>query len=144
MELRIASLWKASEEAEDFQPTHLVTIRDPGAYALPITSVPPENTLVLEFHDTETPEPGKRPPSEEDIRAVLEFGRGMKAGDRVLVSCTAGISRSPAVGALLLSQAHKMPVPDAVQAVQREYPSARPNALIISLGAFLLQESGTA
>lgn len=139
MKLRIASFWSAPEEAESFQPTHLVTVRDPGAYALPKTSVPAENTLILEFHDIETPEAGKRPPSEDDIRAVIEFGRGLKLGDRVLVSCTAGISRSPAVAAILMAY-DTAPVSKAVHALQDTYPNVRPNALVISLGKSLLPE----
>ncbi len=114
----------------------------PGRYDLllvtnPWTDAPegvPElarRALHLRFEDVTEPAPGVRPPTEEDVRAALEWSAG--CGDLV-VACHAGVSRSAALAYVI--RCHDWSPRQALQVLTPGWH--QPNRLIVRLGAELL------
>jgi predicted protein tyrosine phosphatase len=71
-------------------------------------------------------------PTNEHIREIIEFATTIKTGDRVLVNCTAGISRSPAA-AIILLLARDMDPKDVISFVHKARETMWPNGLMIKL-----------
>jgi predicted protein tyrosine phosphatase len=68
----------------------------------------------------------------EQIQEILKFTAPLKYGDKLLVHCTVGVSRSPAVAIGILCQ-HGLTPNEAVKQVCSICPSAVPNEHIIKL-----------
>ena len=104
--------------------------------------------LELRFHDViEADNAGTRPPREEDVAALLAFGRDLMAEPppeaHLLVHCHAGVSRSTASMALVLAQGLPGIGANRVFAeVLRIRPQAWPNLRIIEMGDALLGRGG--
>lgn len=105
--------------------------------------------LELRFHDVieEDRPAGTRPPSEEDVAALLAFGRDLTAEPppeaHLLVHCHAGISRSTASMALVLAQGLPEARPDRIFGdILRIRPKAWPNLRILEMGDALLGKGG--
>ncbi len=101
----------------------------------------------LYFNDAILPEPATVLPAEEDIAAILAFGRslGDTAADQrhLLVHCHFGISRSTAALAMLLAQAHPEVAEDRVlEHLLAIRPQAWPNSRMIGLADALLGRGG--
>jgi predicted protein tyrosine phosphatase len=103
--------------------------------------------LELRFHDVIEADPGMEPPREADVARLLAFGRTLpdrpNEGAHLLVHCHAGISRSTAAVALILSQA--LPDRDAdeiMQEVLRIRAKAWPNLLMLEFGDAMLGRKG--
>ncbi|MBD0273069.1 MAG: protein-tyrosine-phosphatase, partial [Acetobacteraceae bacterium] len=104
--------------------------------------------LELRFHDAvEEGAESIRPPREEDVSALLAFGRDLTAEPppeaHLLVHCHAGVSRSTASMALVLAQG--LPGADAERVfaeVLRIRPQAWPNLRIVEMGDALLGRGG--
>jgi predicted protein tyrosine phosphatase len=104
--------------------------------------------LELRFHDViEEGVAGARAPREEDVAALLAFGRNLMAEPppeaHLLVHCHAGVSRSTASMALVLAQG--LPGADAERVfaeVLRIRPQSWPNLRILELGDVLLGRGG--
>ncbi len=97
----------------------------------------PKRVLRLTFDDIEEESiasimAGYVPPSDEDIRRIVDFARHIKAGDRVLLHCAQGISRSTAA-AMIVLMVHGMTHFDALNEVRRIRPCARPNTLMLAI-----------
>ena len=79
----------------------------------------------------------------EMVRAVLDFGSGLSAADKVLVHCLAGVSRSSGVAFALACQCAG---PGSEAAVLRSLvaraPWIKPNRLVVRLADDLLQRDG--
>jgi predicted protein tyrosine phosphatase len=130
--------------------THVVSILDPGqpepeAFA----AYDPHQRAVLWFHDIIDPAPGMVLPTEDDVRTVLAFGEEVSAGSmgarasHILVHCTAGISRSSAVVAVLLAQREPDRDEDSIfEEVVRLRPKAWPNSCLIAFADDLLSRGG--
>lgn len=126
---------------ERHQPTWLIRLTGPDGDGSPPTGFSGA-MLHLAFNDIAEPRPGLVPPSQEHVRALLNFSDGWQEG--VLVAqCWMGISRSTAA-ALLLALVHgkdKDPT-HLAQELRRVAPSATPNALMIAHGDALLSCGG--
>lgn len=88
-----------------------------------------KNSLVLLFDDITYPIEKCKMPTKEDIEKALSFAEDCK-GD-IVVSCTAGVSRSSAIAYLIAAK--KFGVEKAYDVLN--FCSHWPNDLIISLGA---------
>lgn len=100
---------------------------------------------VLRFHDLSQPVRGARLPAEEDIAELLTIGRALapEAKDsHILVHCHAGVSRSTAAAAILLTQHHYGSEREALREVVRLRPIAFPNARMIRLADEMLGRNG--
>ncbi|MCQ8240035.1 tyrosine phosphatase family protein [Rhizosaccharibacter radicis] len=128
--------------------THVLSILDPDR-AVPdaFTGFRTHRRLELRFHDVVEPLDAMVPPDDAHIRALLAFGRDMRASERaplLLVHCHAGISRSTAAMALMLADA--MPEEDAHRVLRRVHAvreKAWPNLRMMELGDALLGRRGT-
>ena len=97
----------------------------------------PKRALRLTFDDIEEEScasimAGYVPPTDDDVRAVVDFAREIRAGDRVLLHCAQGISRSTAA-AMIVLMVHGMTHFEALTEVRRIRPCARPNTLMLAI-----------
>ena len=93
------------------------------------------------FFDLEDLTPASRAPTPEAVARILDYASRFTGQERVLVHCTAGISRSTAVAILVLVQ-HGMAPERAFSHVARLRPAMSPNMLILDHGAGLLRLGG--
>lgn len=127
--------------------THVLSILDPGTPS-PAALRDYEGLRahwVLRFDDVSVPCPGATPPGEADIVNLLQFERELQAASppcHLLVHCHAGVSRSTAAAAILLAARAPGAEKEAVAAVQRVRPIARPNRRMIWLADRLLACDG--
>lgn len=103
--------------------------------------------LELRFHDVIEADPGMEPPQEADVARLLTFGRDLLDHPRddthLLVHCHAGISRSTAAVALILSQAlPNRPAGEIMQEVLRIRAKAWPNLRMLEFGDAMLGRDG--
>ena len=97
--------------------------------------------LTLRFDDVIDPADGVAPTMAQ-IKALLEFDADACRDDRLIVHCTAGISRSTAALAVLLAARHRDLNDEIFTAIRQIRPRAWPNSLIISLGDDALGRRG--
>jgi predicted protein tyrosine phosphatase len=84
--------------------------------------------------------PGPFGPTEQDVRLLINFARGVDlSAGRLLVHCQAGISRSAAAAAIVLA-AVVGPGAEVAAAdlLHRLYPACRPNRLMLQLAGQVL------
>jgi predicted protein tyrosine phosphatase len=129
--------------------THVLSILDPD-WPEPESfwAYDPHRRTTLHFHDTIQSGPALLPPQTEHVEAILNFGRSLLADTErqpahLLVHCHAGISRSTAAMAMLLTQADPGADEDSVFArIQDLRPQAWPNSLMIGFADELLGREG--
>jgi len=125
--------------------THVLSMLDPGWPApAALGDFGDHERLDLRFHDIVDPLPGLRPPTPDDVTALLQFGAGLGAAQdgHLLVHCQKGLSRSTASLALILAQARPhLAAADVIAEVVRLRPRAWPNLRIIELGDMFLGRS---
>jgi predicted protein tyrosine phosphatase len=98
---------------------------------------------IVYFHDCSVEEPGRRLPSEDDLRQILTFAADLKPEAHVLIHCWAGISRSTAVAYAILCQfMGPGRESDCIEAILAVRPQAFPNMLIVDLADRILERHG--
>ena len=129
-----------------FVPTHIISITDPDDEPLDFPAQ--INVLRLAFFDlhtmtgmvakTLTARDRGDYPCVDHAQAILDFGRCLPGGARVLIHCHAGVSRSTAAAFLLV--AARMPGQEdaAFNLIKRIRPAAQPNRLLVRHGDQLL------
>jgi predicted protein tyrosine phosphatase len=124
--------------------THVLSITAPEDPEPPVfAAFGPHQRLALRFHDIIEPTRDRLAPNREDVARLLAFGRGLRAGDRLLVHCHAGVSRSTAAATLILAQADPdWPAREVLEAVVKLRPRAWPNLRMLELGDQLLGRRG--
>jgi len=126
--------------------THVLSIlapemADPEAFA----AFSPHRRLTLRFHDIIEPLPDRLAPARADVERLLAFGRELTdtPDSHLLIHYQAGVSRSTAAAALILTQARPdRSARDALEAVAQLRPRAWPNLLILEFGDTLLGRNG--
>jgi predicted protein tyrosine phosphatase len=100
----------------------------------------PHQRLERQFDDVSHPTRFYKAPSQEDVEAILTFGKVLDpAAHKVLVHCVAGISRSSAAATLLLLQAHPEQTADQIfDEIVRIRRQASPNSLMLEIGGDIL------
>ena len=119
----------------------IVSILDPGAplpAELHAVNVP---LLVLHFDDVANPADSAAP-RRAHIEQLIAFDATSHEGERLVVHCTAGISRSTAALAVLLAARHPNLDDEIFAAIREVRPMAWPNRLVVSLGDELLGRRG--
>ena len=125
--------------------THVLSILDPD-WPEPASFWAFDQHLrtTLHFHDAIEPAPGIILPQAAEVDAILAFGRQVGDGiGHLLIHCHAGISRSTAAMAMILTQA--FPGKDEIAIVDRLMqirPQAWPNSLMLELADELLGRNG--
>lgn len=97
--------------------------------------------FIARFHDVETTLPGYVPPSGDMLRAALKHAANLNDGDRLLVHCHAGKSRSPAMVIGILISAG-LSATEAMSRVKALRPFVIPNRLMTNILDHLLGQGG--
>lgn len=116
-----------------FDPTHVISVTDSAHERVDF----PHHIVVLRlaFHD-------HLDPGLQTARLVLDFGKALPVGARVLVHCKAGISRSAAAAFLLLCAHRRGNEQAAFKLLKAIRPQAQPNPLLVAHGDALLNANG--
>lgn len=126
--------------------THVLSLIDPDCpEPEAFRAYTPHRRLELRFHDIIDPAPGGVMPQRADVARLLAFGCDLAemSDAHLLIHCHAGISRSTAAAALLLTQARPgRPAEEAFAAIVAVRPRAWPNLCILELGDALLGRGG--
>lgn len=128
----IASLDHLTSCIESGQFTHLLSIVD-NEYSVPHSRGLIHRIILLEDRQTESASRIVRNKVEE----IIQFGRSLRGGDRLLVHCHSGVSRSPAaMMAILAARGYRVRL--AVDTVVAKRPEANPNhGLLVHADAVL-------
>lgn len=134
------------ESHADRGVTHVLSILDPGREDHPaFTRYGDPRRLTLRFHDEIEPGSGVVLPEQEDVEAILLWGRdAFRVGDgHMLIHCHMGISRSTAAMTMLLAQAHPEESEGEIATrVRGIRPIAWPNLRMIEMADALLARDG--
>jgi predicted protein tyrosine phosphatase len=132
-ELRLAPLSAADR---------VVSILDPWAPVPKELRSIDSPVLVLRFDDVIDTSDATAPRAAH-ISELLAFDAGAHEGERLVVHCSAGISRSTAALAVLLAARHPELDDEIFAAILTIRPIAWPNLLVVSLGDELLGRRGS-
>ena len=149
--LAICGLDELGDELEAFNPSHIISILDPGEDdGDPLIFDESIRVLSLRFYDVHamggvvgtmlSARDRAEFPSIDHARDIFDFGREIPSGGRVLCHCWAGISRSTAAG-FLLACLH-LPAAEAMELIMELRPGAMPNRLIVKFADRILRADG--
>ncbi|WP_096702160.1 dual specificity protein phosphatase family protein [Magnetospirillum sp. 15-1] len=147
----ICGLDELGDELESFRPSHILSILDPNEDRDdPLIFPESIKVLSLRFFDLHattgsvgmmlSAQDRSEFPSIDHARDIIEFGREIPAGAKVLIHCWAGISRSTAA-AFVLASLH-VPPNEAMKLVMSLRPGAMPNRLIVKFADRILRAEG--
>lgn len=128
IELRIVNATEAVQLVEEGWPSVAVSLVGDDL-RFPLRIYGPHH-LILNFHDVEEELAGYVAPNEAQMRQALLHASQCKLGQRLLVHCHAGKSRSPALAIAILIQAGMSPAA-AFEEIKRVRPQLIPNRLMI-------------
>jgi predicted protein tyrosine phosphatase len=149
--MAICGLDELADEIESSAPSHIVSILDPGEDGGdPLIFEESIKVLSLRFYDVHatggvvgtmlSAQDRAEFPSADHAHAILEFGRNIPSGSRVLIHCWAGVSRSTAA-AFILACLHLSPE-EAMSLILNLRPGAMPNRLIVRFSDKILGAGG--
>ncbi len=142
MTLIVSPLSRIAEVIEARQPSHLITLLDPG-HALETPAALAGRHLRIGVNDISGVAEGLTRPEESHVLEILEFGRGWDESRPLLVHCWAGISRSTATAFLLACERNPhAPEREIARRLRRAAPHAYPNRRIVALADDLLGRRG--
>ena len=118
------------------QHTKAIGIVDPGADV-----VPTEKYHIERCHDIREDLEPWITPQKEQFQRILDFSKDFIDDDKVMVHCSAGISRSTAVGIMILIQ-HGFTEEEAFAKIYSVRPHMYPNSLILIYADELLGRDG--
>jgi predicted protein tyrosine phosphatase len=126
----IVSIWHPDEATEEY----IEMIRETFDHSKVHATV---------FDDVEREQPPYHCATPEQVRAVLNFGAGVKPADHLVVHCMAGISRSTACAISILAH-HLGPGSEREIAshIRKIRPQAWPNRLVLTHADKLLNRKG--
>jgi len=146
LDYRITGLSDLDTVLRDFDPSHLVSLVDPGAAPPATPSHMSGRHVILFLHDLDTIDDGALPgnPCTHHADVILDFARGWldAPGTRAVFQCTAGRRRSAAAALLsdLMIQVSGGATPDdaminaAWDRMLALRPIADPNRALLALG----------
>ena len=126
--------------------THMISIGESDGVldGLRLPEIAEEHHLCLRFKDTSDPDHPDAP-LHENLSPLFGWLRGVEVVRGLLVHCTAGVSRSPAVAVIALCAMEPHRDPDVHMAlVEASTESKRiwPNSLVVQTGDQLLAREG--
>lgn len=110
-----------------FSATHLLSLVDPNDRMPTPHRILRENHLSVSFDDVESPELAGAP-ADNDLELIVAWVDRLPESTRLVIHCTAGISRSSAIAFGLLCRVHDIGA--ARDRVLDTQPNASPNALV--------------
>lgn len=143
MAIIVCPLSRAPEIARERQPSHVVSLLDPGTAFPSLAGYGADRHLKLEVHDIEGEMDGFDACCDSRMRTILDFVSGWGRTDPILIHCYAGISRSTAT-AFITACAHNPEVDEEeiALALRAASPTASPNRRFIALADAELARSG--
>jgi predicted protein tyrosine phosphatase len=120
----------------------VVSILEPAAALPSALAAFRGELLVLRFDDVIVAGCDYRAPEPHDIERLLEFDRERAEHDRLVIHCTAGISRSTAAFAILAAQRRPGAEAEVFTELRSIRPRAWPNSLMIALADDILDARG--
>ena len=138
----VCSLNAMPEAVARFEPSHLVSLLDPGDVVPTPPEVRPENHLRLGLHDISEPFQGYVAPEPRHIESLLAFGADWDRAAPLLAHCFAGVSRSMAAALILLCQINGGREREAAKLLRKRASHAMPNERMIALADEMLQLNG--
>jgi len=103
--------------------------------------VPTEKYHIERCHDIREDLEPWITPQKEQFQRILDFSKDFTVDDKILVHCSAGISRSTAVGVMILIQ-HGLTEEEAFAKIYSVRPHMYPNSLILLYADELLNRDG--
>jgi len=97
--------------------------------------------LTLRFEDVISPTE-RGAPKLAHMKNLIAFDTAARVDERLVVHCTAGISRSTAALAVLLAARHPNLDDEIFAAIRQLRPIAWPNSLVVALGDKVLKRQG--
>ena len=122
-----------------FSSTHLLSIVDPGDRMPTPHRIQRENHFFIRFDDVEEPNLPHAPTS-EDLGKIISWVDQLPRHARIVIHCTAGVSRSTAVALALLCREDGIDC--AINKLLEIRPQASPNALMTALFDRMLKMDG--
>lgn len=113
-----------------FTATHLLSLVDPNDRMPTPHRISRQNHLTVSFDDVESPELSGAP-TETDLEAIVAWVDRLPESTRLVIHCTAGISRSSAIAFGLLCRVDDIGA--ARDRVLETQPNASPNALVTTI-----------
>lgn len=142
MAIHVCPLSLAPELAREHQPSHVVSLLDPGT-PFPSLAGYDERHFKLPVHDIEHELIGFDAICDKRVRSIIDFVSGWRRDAPILVHCYAGISRSTAT-AYITACAHN-PSADEEEialALRAASPSASPNRRFVAFADAELGRDG--
>jgi len=118
------------------QYTKVIGIVNPDANVAPT-----EKYYIERCHDIREDLPPWITPQKEQFQRILNFSKDFTEDDKIMVHCSAGISRSTAVGVMILIQ-HGFTEEEAFAKIYSVRPHMYPNSLILIYADELLKRNG--
>jgi len=143
MTIIVCPMSHAADIARQREPSHVVSLLDPGTPFPTLEGYRADQRLMLGIHDIEVEMPGFDVLGDHHMRAILDYVGGWDRSDPMLIHCYAGISRSTAT-AYITACLHN---PDADEhqialALRDASPTASPNRRFVALADAALQRNG--
>jgi predicted protein tyrosine phosphatase len=134
------------DKFRDAKVTHVLSIIDPqepepGSFRF----YPSHERLTLRFDDVVSAYPGFQAPERGDVKKLLDFGQSLQSSGQdghLLVHCHAGVSRSTAATAILLTQHNPGREREGFLALLDLRPHAWPNTRMVEFADELLDRKG--
>lgn len=143
MSIIVCPLSRVPELAREREPSHVVSLLDPGTPFPALDGYGADRHLRLPIHDIEVEMHGFDALCDKRMKRILDFVGGWSRGDPILIHCYAGISRSTAT-AFITACAHnpQCDEEEIALALRAASPSASPNRRFIALADAELGRGG--
>jgi predicted protein tyrosine phosphatase len=124
--------------AAELRPQRILSIAEPGFRNPTPTGIGPDDHHHLNFDDIAEAIPGYVEPSELHVASIIDLSGRLLDGDRILVHCQAGISRSSAAAMIILSARNPGYERDIAARLREEGPWFVPNRLMVEIADRLM------
>jgi predicted protein tyrosine phosphatase len=143
MSIIVCPLSRVPDRARERQPSHVVSLLDPGTPFPTLAGYGADQHLRLPIHDIETETIGLDALCERRMQRILDFIGGWERSEPILIHCYAGISRSTAT-AYITACAHnpQCDEEEIALALRAASPSASPNRRFVALADEALGRGG--
>ena len=139
----VCSLKDLETVCESIQPSHVISVIDPG-YA-PETPAGVNHHLKLGFDDIleiatnnqmfrlNTDEIPQLPPNSSHTESIIKFSNTWNKKTPIVIHCWCGVSRSMATASYLMCKENPLNIRKNIQYIRSVAPHANPNKVLISL-----------